>query len=166
MLELKDAVLIGKTETGILLTGRMDRLLANSNSKIDLKAADWLNESQQKPPGPEVTSVRDFKESEPQSLSGLEEQAAGLPNQPAIVAMVAGQIVQRHQFQPGELIVLGWNQDDLSGLAVSPKASQTNAKSLMVIRRQKPHSLAASADQHLPPKNTFESLTEATAPIP
>ncbi len=166
LLELKDAVLIGKTEAGILLTGSMDRLLANSNSEIDLKAANWLNEPQQKPLGPEVTSVRDFNESEPQRLRDLEEQAAGLPNQPTVVAMVASQIVQRHPLQPGELMVLGWNQDDLSGLAVSPKASQINAKSLMVIRRQKPHSHAASADQHLPPKNTVESLTEATAPNP
>jgi hypothetical protein len=164
--ELKDVILFGKTEAGTLFTGSIDQFPPHSYREMDLKPNDELSKSLWESPLPEAASIEEFDETSPGRLSELGETGFGLPNQPRIVAMVTQQILKRHHFQPGELMVLGWNQDDLSGMAVSPRASQIASKSLVVIRTQKPHSVTAAADQHLPPKLSLETPPEPSAPNP
>jgi hypothetical protein len=164
--ELNGVVVVGKQDAGTLVFSSIDRSEPNSNQVFKLQDSRALEAFQTEPKESEVNSK---KELEPTRLDRSEAPPGEVKlhnSQPSIVAKVVQQVVKNHQFQSGELMVMGWNQEDFSDLQIAPRASQMEIKSLVIVRNQRAHPLKSSPDLHLPPKLLVDTPTDPVAPPP
>ncbi len=159
-IELKDVVIIGKQQDGPPMFSSIGRIEPGSKQVLKLKDSLSLRASKDDQKEPPLTPNPDRLDG---SIAPAEE-AWLLGNHPSIVAKVVEEIVKNHQFQSGELMVLGWNQEDFSEIQVAPHASQAETKSLIIVREHRPHSTKASPDLHLPPKLLVEPTSEPVSP--